>query len=223
MCRKGFSEGIGKRAGISVRDLENVPGKETSSPTEIPSVPQLRRDHLQTFLPDLLTFLDLPPRERTVAETGVLAGDSSVVVRTRNQPRRLLLLDSFLTKGDRLALVSERFKNQIQDSRVVFREGHSWDELAKLEDRSLDWIYIDAGDDDVSALRDLEAARSKVKDSGFIVMNDSSLYELTQGVPFRVIDATRESSWKHTFKDVVSNYLVRLKKSLRAAANRMLR
>jgi predicted O-methyltransferase YrrM len=206
-----------------VRDLGSEPGKETPSLTEIASVPQLRRDHLQNFLPDLLTFLDLPPRERSVADVGVLAGDSSVEIRTRNQPRRLLLLDSFVVKGDRLALISERFKNQIQDGRVVFREGHSWDELAELEDRSLDWIYIDADHDDGSALRDLEAARSKVKDSGFIVMNDSALYELTQGVPFRVIDATRKSYLKHTFKGVVIDYLGRLKKSLRAAANKMLR
>ena len=196
-------------------------------------------------------MLDHLPREGTVAEVGVLAGDFSAEILTRTQPRRLFLLDSFVADDwgwtdrfkavDQLSFVSERFKNEIQDGRVVVHKGNSWDEIAKLEDRSLDWIYIDAGHDYESAHRDLEASRSKVKDNGFIVVNDYTMYDFTQGIPYGVIHATNEfcieHGWemvffafqRHMFNDVVIKKLgalsiegmrARFKRSLRAAVRK---
>jgi len=197
---------------------------------------------------DRLALLDYLPKAGAVAEVGVLAGDFSAEILARAQPRQLFLLDSFAADDwswtnrfkavDHLAFVSERFKNEIRDGRVVVRKGHSWDEIAKLENGSLDWIYIDAGHDYESTHRDLEASRPKVKDGGFIVMNDYTLFDFTQGVPYGVIHATNEfcitHGWEmvyfafqqHMFNDVVIKELgsfsiegmrARFKRSLRAA------
>jgi hypothetical protein len=58
------------------------------------------------------------------------------------------------------------------ETRVQLMRGMSWDQLALLEDGSLDWVYLDAGHDFDSVTRDLAAVLPKLRAGGIIAGHD---------------------------------------------------
>jgi hypothetical protein len=123
----------------------------------------------------------------SVAEIGVAAGAFSRRILDTAEPDRLFLIDhwksgrhahGFFPKGkggqakDDLAVVEEAFAREIATGRVKLLRGTSWEMASTLDDRSLDWVYLDAGHDFDSITRDLEAVLPKMKPGGIIAGHD---------------------------------------------------
>lgn len=56
--------------------------------------------------------------------------------------------------------------------RVEFHEGTSWKVAQDFPDAYFDWVFIDAGHDQESVSRDIEAYRPKMKPGGWVTGHD---------------------------------------------------
>lgn len=138
-------------------------------------------------------LLEMLPKNSEGAEVGVHLGDFSARIIEVVVPRRLYLIDPWEhQKGDeyanawyggvaeggqaemdsRFAAIQRRFAAQIAAGQVSIRRGYSSQELEKLDDYSLDWVYIDGNHlyDFVKA--DLEVSFRKVKHGGLVCGDD---------------------------------------------------
>jgi len=188
------------------------PEKPVGRTLEIPAPARLQEIHLRhcRMITDRLALLEYLPRDAVVAEIGVLAGDFSEEILRVTQPRLLYLIDSYVADDwpstnrfkaeTHFSFVSTRFAKQIAAGKVIVRKGNSWGEIAKIPDSSLDWAYVDAGHDYESVRNDLEACLSKIKPDGLLVLNDYTLCDFTQGVPYGVIHAANEFCIKHRWE-----------------------
>jgi hypothetical protein len=86
----------------------------------------------------------------------------------------------------------EMFAREIEAGQVAIHPGFSHDVLSGFPDRHFDMIYIDAGHDYESVRRDLEVARHKIKDDGFLVLNDYTIGSMLLSLPFGVVHAVNE-------------------------------
>jgi len=143
------------------------------------SVPLLTR-HVQgcRVFPDRKSLIESFPKRGVVAEVGVASGEFSSVILEMSQPKRLFLIDAWSMVGHPnygeggYQQVRERFENELETEKIRILRGYSHEALAELEDRSLDWIYIDAAHDYRSVKNDLNIAFHKVKHGGIIAGHD---------------------------------------------------
>lgn len=174
--------------------------------------------HLKAF-PDRKTMIASLGVGGTVAEVGVAKGDFSQDILSVARPDHLVLIDYWKegkrghgtapgsgSKGAQDQVsdfdhVKSRFAKEIDAGTVRLIRDWSWDGLAKLEDESLDWVYIDAAHDFDSVRKDLEAVRPKLKPGGTICGHD---YVRWGRFGFRcgVIEAVTEFCVEQDFKMV---------------------
>lgn len=169
-------------------------------------------DHLLVnarVLPDREAILPLLPKRKVIAEVGVALGDFSDLFIQVCEPERFIAVDLFglhhvseiwgrTTKdlfggGTHGSFYRNRFADAIARGKLIVLEGDSVAMLATLEDASLDIVYIDAGHDYKSVKRELAVTRRKIKDDGWIILNDYVMADAVTGnVPYGVIQATNE-------------------------------
>ncbi len=156
-------------------------------PREAPTLPQHLLDHA-TLLSDRLSMLPLLPRGAVFAEVGVGLGDFSRAILSACQPSRFLAIDRFdlhelpILWGQPSARLlggrshgeayRERLEDEVGSGRLRILAGDSADCLERLPDGSVDVMYIDADYREEAVRRDLAAARPKVRDGGWIIVND---------------------------------------------------
>ncbi len=154
---------------------------------------RLSEKHLKnaSVLVDRISLLYKMKKGGAVAEVGVASGDFSEQILRICQPEVLHLIDYWeknkrahgVSPSDFIKtrtgksiqdwdIVNNKFREEINNHKVILHRGYSWDVLAKLPDNSLDWIYIDAAHDYVSVAKDLEVANRKVKEDGIIMGHD---------------------------------------------------
>lgn len=96
--------------------------------------------------------------------------------------------------------VWNRFKPEIDSGKVVIHRMFSVDAATQFEDRSLDWVYIDANHRLEAVLSDLRAWAPKIKNGGWLMGHDYSgcpqAKELGFGVKEAVEQFCEESGWK---------------------------
>ena len=141
-----FVEAIVRRRMLRAMEREDARLSATSR--------SLREEHLRhaTVLADSSALLARLPKGGVVAEIGVAEGNFSAAILAETTPSRLHLIDlwgsSIARFGDAgHARVIARFAPEIAAGRVSIHRGLSWDEVGKLDDRSLDWAYVDAAHD----------------------------------------------------------------------------
>lgn len=113
-----------------------------------------------------------------IVEVGTLSGQLARFMIRILKPSRLIVMD--LNRG----LIRECKNTNINyaqqqgnDTEVDCQAGASYDLLAKLPGNWADIIYIDADHEYTSVCKDLEAARTKLRVGGLMVMNDFYLFE----------------------------------------------
>ena len=72
--------------------------------------------------------------------------------------------------------------------------------MGELPDRSFDFIYIDGDHSYAGVVRDLEQAGRKIKDDGWIVCNDYTLYSPLEKSKYGVYRAVNEFCLRHNFE-----------------------
>lgn len=167
---------------------------------------RLREEHLRDtrVVPDRESLLTLLPQDGIAAEVGVADGRFSERILELNNPKKLYLIDAWAMPnhpqygegGHRL--ITRKFKSQIDEGLISVHRGWSWDMLEKLPDDHLDWIYIDAAHSYDAVRKDLEVARRKTKESGYIAGHDYVRWGRF-GARFGVLEAVNEFCLEHRY------------------------
>lgn len=167
----------------------------------VQALPRKHTKHCR-FVHDRYEALSQLPTQGIIAEVGVLAGDLSDWLLQKMNPSELHLIDIFrcddylqpkrFKKSQNFSFVVDRFKDQIESGKVILKKGNSWDMMATYPDNYFDLIYIDASHDYRSVQNDLHESVKKIKDTGFIIMNDYIMYDHFARIDYGVVQATNE-------------------------------
>ena len=161
-----------------------------------------------------MSILPLLPRGAVFAEAGVGLGDFSQAVLSICQPALFLAIDRFdlhelpelwgqpigrlfggRSHGDAYRTC---FEDEVGSGRLRILAGDSRDRLAELRDGSVDVTYIDADHREQAVRRNLAAARPKLRDGGWIIVNDYLMVAaLGDDIPNGVVNATNAFMIEH--------------------------
>jgi chloramphenicol O-acetyltransferase type B len=94
------------------------------------------------------------------------------------------------------------FEPAIQDRTVELHQGDSSTLLGQLPDRHFDFIYIDGDHSYDGVVRDLAQAARKIKDDGWIVCNDYTLFSPLEKTKYGVYRAVNELCLQQGFEIV---------------------
>lgn len=138
-------------------------------------------------------LLEMLPKGSVGAEVGVHVGDFSHRILEVVAPRQLYLIDPWehqegkeyemawyggaagggqAEMDSRYAFIRQRFERQIKAGQISICRGYSSEEMEKLDDHSLDWVYIDGNHLYEFVMADLEVAFRKVKRGGLVCGDD---------------------------------------------------
>ena len=201
------------RCGKALSIILIVFGLKMTLPPEALRVPEDLLDSAR-LLPDRLSMLPLLPKEAIFAEVGVAIGDFSQAVMSVCQPSLFIAIDTFrlhelpllwgqpsdvFLKGQTHKFAyRSRFADAIGSGKIRVLEGDSATCLEQLGDLSIDIIYLDADHRYEFIQKDLAAARHKVRDNGWIIVNDYIMVaELGDTIPYGVVNATNEFMIEH--------------------------
>lgn len=171
---------------------------------------RLQEKHLKNakLLSDRFHILNKLPKNGSVLEVGVLAGDWSMQIIKQNAPNRLTLIDTFYSedynspkrfkKKSHLSFIQEKFKEVTPQ--IEIQKGLSWDMMKNHSEDEFDWIYIDAGHDYESVKKDLTEAFRILKPNGYLVMNDYVMYDHYAKEQYGVVKATNEFMLDNDFE-----------------------
>ena len=182
-------------------------------PPEAPDLPE-RLVSRAGVLGSRDAILPLLPRGAVIAEVGVGLGDFSAALLAVCQPRQFVAIDNFALhhEGDlwgrtpaevfgtrtHLDCYEARFAAPLRAGRMRILIGESADCLERVEDQSLDVIYIDADHRYEFVARDLAVAARKIRADGWIVVNDYIMVPtLGASIPYGVVHATHEFMLAH--------------------------
>ena len=130
------------------------------------------------------------PQGAVGAEIGVFKGDFTLSILEHLSPTKLYLIDPWKNMTDPkfsqslfgadgrndmekiFAAVKDRFSREIGEGRVVVMRGPSETELKKMDDRILDYAYVDGDHSYDGVSQDLRLIHTKIKSRGFIVLDD---------------------------------------------------
>jgi Methyltransferase domain len=147
------------------------------------------------------------PKGGVIAEVGVAYGVFSALLLEQLQPEKFIVIDSFAITADtepwqqtflkenkmtHLEYYQYKFQQQIKKGQVEVYPGLSWEVLAKLPDKSLDYLYLDAGHSYEEVVKDIEQVKRKIKDTGIIQFNDYILFDAFAFIPYGVPKAVHE-------------------------------
>lgn len=107
-------------------------------------------------------------------EVGTMKGETATFLWRTLKPSQLLIMD---IGKDEIDHCKAKRAHGIAAGRVQCLLGDSREMLSRLPDSTYDMIYVDADHDYKGVCADLEAARTKVKPGGLMVLNDYYWFE----------------------------------------------
>jgi hypothetical protein len=152
-------------------------------PPELSEV-HLRHSRLVTNRNEILSLM---PKGGVCAEVGSQTGAFAKHILSILQPRRLHIFDLDFSIFDH-----DYFSLPMQQGRVQLHKGDSSTRLAALPDASFDFIYIDGDHSYAGVTKDLAQAARKIKDDGWIVCNDYTVYSPLEKSKYGVYRAVNE-------------------------------
>ena len=148
-------------------------------------------------------------------EVGVAYGIFSTLLLERLQPEKFIAIDSFAITADsepwqqsflkeskmtHLEYYHHKFQKQIEKGQVELHPGLSWEMLARMPDKSVDYLYLDAGHSYEEVVKDIEQVRRIMKDDGIIQFNDYTLFDCFAFIPYGVPKAVHEFMLKENYE-----------------------
>lgn len=161
--------------------------------------PQLTELNLRNsrIVPTRDHILPLMPKGGICAEVGTQTGGFAKLILSVLQPAKLHIYDIDYTVFDHA-----HFEQAIERGTVELHQGDSSTLLANLPDRHFDFIYIDGDHSYEGVARDLAQAARKIKDDGWIVCNDYTIYSPLEKSKYGVYRAVNELCLQHQFEIV---------------------
>jgi ubiquinone/menaquinone biosynthesis C-methylase UbiE len=159
--------------------------------------PDLSEIHLRhsRLLPNRFEILSFMPKGGVCAEVGTQTGEFAKHILSVLQPRLLHIFDLDYSLFDHA-----HFHLPIQQGRVQLHQGDSSSRLGALPDRSFDFIYIDGDHSYAGVKRDLAQAARKIKDGGWIVCNDYTIYSPLEKCKYGVYRAVNEFCLRNNYE-----------------------
>jgi hypothetical protein len=159
--------------------------------------PELSEIHLlhSRLLPNRNEILPLMPKGGVCAEVGTQTGGFAKQIFSILQPRLLHIFDLDFSLFDQAY-----FHPLVQQGRVQLHQGDSSSLLGALPDSSFDFIYIDGDHSYAGATRDLAQAARKIKEGGWIVCNDYTIYSPLEKSKYGVYRAVNEFCLVHNYE-----------------------
>jgi len=115
------------------------------------------------------------------AEIGCHRGATTSALLRRNPDLKLIAVDLWADSGS-VQYKDWNFKSskssfdarvRLYTQRVIVLQGLSWEMAEKVNDNSLDFVFIDADHEYESVVKDIKAWTPKVKDDGFVTGHDT--------------------------------------------------
>ena len=159
--------------------------------------PELSELHLRhsRVVPSREHILSLLPKGGVCAEVGTQTGKFAKKIFSILAPAKLHIFDIDFTPFDHAW-----FEPALRQGVVELHPGDSSTLLGALPDRHFDFIYIDGDHTYDGVVRDLRAAAQKIKDDGWIVCNDYTLFSPLEGIKYGVYRAVNELCLHHGFE-----------------------
>jgi len=149
-----------------------------------------------------------------IAEVGVAKGNFSKQISRQLNPKKLFLIDPWIyqdrpdytmdgtnvsdVEGEkRLSAIKEYFASVDEENSISILRGFSYDEVKKIDDESLDAVYIDAMHTYEAVKEDLADFFSKVKKGGIIAGHDFTNSVFAKRKNFGVVPAVAEFVASH--------------------------
>lgn len=153
------------------------------------------------LLPNRTDLLKKLPKNGVVAEVGVAKGGFSREILDICHPKKLYCIDTWLDENAYLQTL-EILKSEIENGIVEIMKGDSKEQLLKLKDEELDFVYIDAMHDYKHPKQELEICSEKVKKHGYIAGHDYTMIDSFMNPPERygVINAVNEFIVYHDYE-----------------------
>jgi hypothetical protein len=167
----------------------------------LPPAPMLTEEHLAScrVLPNREAILQRIKAGGIAAEVGVQTGRFSRTILHLCRPSRLHLIDLDL----RSFAIGDQFRSEIDAGVVHLHEGDSSTILQGFPDAYFDFIYIDGDHTYDGVKRDIQAARGKVNESGYLLFNDYTYWSPAECMRYGVIQAVNElcleGDWEPVF------------------------
>ncbi len=151
--------------------------------------PQLSECHLENsrIVPSREHILPLMPKGGVCAEVGTQTGAFAKLIQSILRPSKLHIYDISYNVFDHA-----HFADSIQDGIVELHEGDSSTLLGQLPDQYFDFIYIDGDHSYNGIVKDLAQAARKIRDDGWIVCNDYTIYSPLEKTKYGVYRAVNE-------------------------------
>jgi len=159
--------------------------------------PPLTDRHLQNsrLVPSRNHILPLMPKGGVCAEVGTQTGGFAKLILSVVQPSKLHIYDIDYTPFDHAY-----FEPFVAQGTVELHRGDSSTLLSQLPDRSFDFIYIDGDHSYEGVAKDLAQAARKIKNDGWIVCNDYTIYSPLEKIKYGVYRAVNELCLEHDFE-----------------------
>lgn len=157
---------------------------------KLPLMPMLTERHLENcrLLPNREAILHSIRIGGIAAEVGVQTGKFSRAILDICRPSKLHLIDLDLHSFN----IREKFKTEIDTGIVHLHEGDSSSILQDFPDCYFDFIYIDGDHSYQGVKRDIQAAKSKIKEQGILIFDDYTFWSPTECMMYGVIQAVNE-------------------------------
>lgn len=168
---------------------------------KMPSVP-LGRENMQNceLLLNRSEMLSKLKKGGKVAEIGVAQGDFSELIIKITEPGSLHLIDVWNSRTYNESLFKEvtaRFRELIDEGRILIHRKLSIDASGDFEDDYFDWIYIDTTHSYDTTREELARYAPKVKYDGIIAGHDYTMGNWNSLNRCGVIEAVHEFCVKH--------------------------
>ena len=201
MIKKAVKQWLSKKGYTIIKTrLEDV---ESMIPPQLPAH-LFENSRVVNSREDVLQWL---PKGGVIAEVGVAYGNFSALLLEQLQPDKFIAIDTFaftagnepwkqtFLKDSSLShkdFYERKFQKEIENGKVEMHAGLSWEMLAALPDKSLDYLYLDAGHSYDEVVKDIEQVKKKIKDTGIIQFNDYTLFDAFAFIPYGVPKAVNE-------------------------------
>ncbi|NNE99535.1 MAG: class I SAM-dependent methyltransferase [Pyrinomonadaceae bacterium] len=174
--------------------------KEFMRMAEVPEFPSSVLKNTNVF-PSRAEVLVEVPKGGVITEVGIATGEFSKVLLKELKPAKFHAIDLF-PHPDQYDNYVKRFEDEIGAGIMEVHQGFSSDVLGTFPDKYFDFIYLDADHSYEGVVKDINEARLKIKESGFIQFNDYTTFSVREMLPYGVKKAVHEFVLEYDYEVV---------------------